>query len=76
MLGIASFTPIVNPPQAAILGVGAVVERPQLRDGELVAVATMRVTLCCDHRIVYGAEGGEFLATLRQLLEQPLRLAG
>jgi pyruvate dehydrogenase E2 component (dihydrolipoamide acetyltransferase) len=76
MLGIANFAPIVNPPQAAILGVGAVAERPVVREGELAKAALMRVTLSCDHRVLYGAEGAEFLATVRQILEQPLRLAG
>ncbi|MBS1878440.1 MAG: 2-oxo acid dehydrogenase subunit E2 [Actinobacteria bacterium] len=76
MLGIDSFAPIVNPPQAAILGVGAIAERPLVRDGELAVGTLMRVTLSCDHRVLYGAEGAEFLATVRRLLEQPLRLAG
>jgi len=67
MFGIASFQPIVNPPQAAILGVGGI-SKPA--DGP----ATLALTLVSDHRIVYGAHAARFLADLRELLENPLRL--
>ena len=75
MYGIDSFAAVINPPQAAILAVGAIVERPVVRDGELSTAHLMRVNLACDHRILYGAEGAEFLARIRALLEEPLGLA-
>lgn len=74
MYGIASFTAIVNPPQAAILAVGAVEPRAVVRDGEIVARHTMSVTLACDHRILYGAGAALFLARVRELLEEPTAL--
>ena len=74
MFGVTSFTAIVNPPQAAILAVGAVAPRPVVRDGAIVARATMDVTLACDHRILYGADAARFLARIRELLEQPMAL--
>ena len=75
MYGIDRFTAIINPPQAAILSVGTVAQRPVVRDGELVVRHTMRATLACDHRILYGAPAAEFLARIRMLLERPLSLA-
>jgi pyruvate dehydrogenase E2 component (dihydrolipoamide acetyltransferase) len=66
---------VLNPPQAAILAVGALQERPVIRDGELVAGHRMPVTLTCDHRILYGADAAAFLADIRAHLEAPLRLA-
>ncbi|HEU4658682.1 MAG TPA: dihydrolipoamide acetyltransferase family protein [Capillimicrobium sp.] len=75
MYGVKHFTAVVNPPQAGILAVGAIEERAVVRDGELVARHTMTITLACDHRILYGADAAEFLARIRQLLEQPLALA-
>ncbi len=75
MYGIDSFSAVINPPQAAILAVGAIKERPAVRDGELVPAHLMSTTLACDHRILYGAEGAEFLARIRALLEEPLSLA-
>jgi pyruvate dehydrogenase E2 component (dihydrolipoamide acetyltransferase) len=74
MYGVASFAAIVNPPQAAILAVGEVRETPVARDGQIVPGVRMSVTLTCDHRILYGAPAAEFLARVRQLLEQPLYL--
>jgi pyruvate dehydrogenase E2 component (dihydrolipoamide acetyltransferase) len=74
MYGITSFTPIINPPQAAILSVGAVQPRAVVRDGELVARQTMTLTLVCDHRILYGADAAEFLARIRELLQAPASL--
>ena len=62
MFGMRSFTAIIDPPQVAILAVGAV-------RGDL-----MTVTLSCDHRVVYGADGARFLSRLRELLERPLAL--
>jgi pyruvate dehydrogenase E2 component (dihydrolipoamide acetyltransferase) len=75
MFGIDSFSAVINSPQAAILAVGAIKERPGFRDGEVVPVQLMNVTLACDHRILYGAEGAEFLARVRSLLEEPVSLA-
>jgi pyruvate dehydrogenase E2 component (dihydrolipoamide acetyltransferase) len=66
---------VINPPQAAILSVGAIAERPVVRDGEISTAHLMGVTLACDHRILYGADGAEFLARIRELLEEPLGLA-
>jgi pyruvate dehydrogenase E2 component (dihydrolipoamide acetyltransferase) len=74
MYGVASFAAIINPPQAAILAVGELREVPVVRDGKLVPGARMSLVLTCDHRILYGAPAAEFLARVRQLLEQPLNL--
>jgi pyruvate dehydrogenase E2 component (dihydrolipoyllysine-residue acetyltransferase) len=75
MYGVTDFTAVINPPQAAILAVGALAPRAVVRAGELVARHTMGVTLACDHRILYGADAAQFLARIRELLEQPLALA-
>ncbi len=75
MFGIDNFSAVINTPQAAILAVGAIKERPAVRGGEIVPARLMNVTLACDHRILYGAEGAEFLARVRTLLEEPLALA-
>jgi pyruvate dehydrogenase E2 component (dihydrolipoamide acetyltransferase) len=75
MFGIDNFSAVINTPQAAILAVGAIVERPAVRGGEIVPAQLMNVTLACDHRILYGAEGAEFLARVRTLLEEPVSLA-
>lgn len=72
MYGIDQFTPIINAPEACILGVGAITPTPVVVDGQVVVRDRMRVTLACDHRVVNGAQGAEFLRTLRKLLEQPL----
>jgi len=72
MYGIDQFTPIINAPEACILGVGAIMPTPVVVDGQVVVRDRMRVTLACDHRVVNGAQGAEFLQTLRRLLEQPL----
>ena len=75
MFGVTDFTAVINPPQAAILAVGALAPRAVVHGGELVARNTMGVTLACDHRILYGADAAQFLARIRELLEQPLALA-
>jgi pyruvate dehydrogenase E2 component (dihydrolipoamide acetyltransferase) len=76
MYGIDRFTAVINPPQAAILAVGALRKRPVVDEGgRIVARDMMSATLVCDHRILYGADGAEFLARVRELLEQPLSLA-
>jgi len=74
MFGVKSFTAIINPPQAAILSVGALEPRAVVRDGEILARHTMTVTLACDHRILYGADAARFLARIRELLEAPASL--
>jgi pyruvate dehydrogenase E2 component (dihydrolipoamide acetyltransferase) len=75
MYGITSFTAVINPPQAAILAVGAIEQRPTVVEGEIVPRHRMAVTLACDHRILYGADAAEFLARVRDLLEQPAAMA-
>jgi pyruvate dehydrogenase E2 component (dihydrolipoamide acetyltransferase) len=74
MYRVTSFTAIINPPQAAILSVGAVQQRAIVAEGELVARHTMTLTLVCDHRILYGADAAEFLARIRELLQAPASL--
>jgi pyruvate dehydrogenase E2 component (dihydrolipoamide acetyltransferase) len=75
MFGVTSFTAIVNPGQAAILAVGAAVTRPTFdADGALVKRSLMDLSLCCDHRILYGADAAQFVARVRELLERPLAL--
>ena len=75
MYGVSNFHPVINSPQAAILAVGEIAEAPVIRSGELTTARLMGVTLACDHRILYGADGAEFLARIRALLEEPLGLA-
>jgi pyruvate dehydrogenase E2 component (dihydrolipoamide acetyltransferase) len=71
MFGVQQFVAVLNPPQAAILAVGSVQERPAARDGELVARPLMTVTLTCDHRAVDGADGARFLEDVKAFLEEP-----
>jgi pyruvate dehydrogenase E2 component (dihydrolipoamide acetyltransferase) len=75
MFGIEDFSAVINAPQAAILAVGAIKQKPAVRSGQVVPAHLMNVTLACDHRIVNGAEGAEFLARVRMLLEEPVSLA-
>ncbi len=75
MYGIENFSAVINPPQAGLLAVGAVKEKAVVVDGEVVARQRMGVTLACDHRILYGADGAVFLGRVRDLLEQPLAMA-
>ncbi|MFA9271417.1 MAG: dihydrolipoamide acetyltransferase family protein, partial [Baekduiaceae bacterium] len=75
MYGVAHFTAVINPGQAAILAVGELAARPVVRDGEIVPGHTMAMTLASDHRILYGADSALFLRRVRELLEQPLALA-
>lgn len=74
MFGITEFTSIINQPNSAILSVGAIVEKPVVRNGEIVVGNTMKVTLACDHRTVDGATGAQFLQTLRLYLENPIAM--
>jgi pyruvate dehydrogenase E2 component (dihydrolipoamide acetyltransferase) len=69
--GVDILTAIINPPQVGVLGIGAVREKPVVRDGEIVVRSMMAIVLSADHRATNGAEGAQFLATLRQLLETP-----
>jgi pyruvate dehydrogenase E2 component (dihydrolipoamide acetyltransferase) len=75
MFGMTAITPVINPPQAAILGVGALRETLARADGEIVDRTVMTLTLSCDHRILYGADAAWLLADVRTLLETPLGLA-
>jgi len=74
MFGIEEFTAVINPPEAAILAVGAIQPTPVVKDGQVVVERRMRITLSCDHRVVDGATGAAFLETFTQLLEEPARL--
>ncbi len=74
MFDIEEFTAIINPPDACILAVGSIVEKPIVVDGEIVVGNMMKVTLSCDHRVVDGATGAQFLQTLKGILEDPIRI--
>jgi pyruvate dehydrogenase E2 component (dihydrolipoamide acetyltransferase) len=74
MMGIDEFTAVINPPEAAILAVGAMTAKPVVRDGEVVVRQMMRVTMSCDHRVIDGATGARFLQTFKKILENPLYL--
>ncbi|MGI9582845.1 2-oxo acid dehydrogenase subunit E2 [Chryseobacterium sp. RRHN12] len=74
MFGIETFTSIINQPNSAILSVGAIIEKPIVKDGQIVVGNTMKLSLACDHRVVDGATGAQFLQTLRTYLESPLTL--
>jgi pyruvate dehydrogenase E2 component (dihydrolipoamide acetyltransferase) len=71
MFGVEQFVAVLNPPQAAILAVGAVEERPAVHDGELVVRPLMTMTLTCDHRALDGATASDFLRTVKSFLEEP-----
>jgi len=74
MFEIDEFTAVINPPEGAILAVGAMTPRPVARDNEIVIRQTMRVTMSCDHRVIDGAIGAQFLRTFKQIMENPLYL--
>ncbi len=74
MFGIESFTSIINQPNSAILSVGSIIEKPIVKDGEVVVGNTMKLTLACDHRTVDGATGSLFLQTLREYIENPVSI--
>ena len=74
MFGINEFTSIINQPNSAILSVGAIVQKPVVKAGEIVVGNTMKLTLACDHRTVDGATGAQFLQTLKEFIENPIRL--
>lgn len=75
MMGIEEFSAVINPPEGAILAVGAVTEKPVVVDGRVEVGWRCRLTLSCDHRVVDGATGAKFLQTLKQILENPVYLA-
>lgn len=72
MFGITDFTSIINSPNSAILSVGAIVEKPVVKDGALAVGHTMKLTMACDHRTVDGATGAQFLQTLKLYIENPV----
>lgn len=74
MFGIEEFTAIINPPNACILAVGAIRQEPVVKDGEIVVGNRMKVTLSCDHRVVDGAKGSEFLQTFKRFIENPVTI--
>ena len=74
MFGIESFTSIINQPNSAILSVGAIVAKPVVKDGHVVAGHTMKLTMACDHRTVDGATGSQFLQTLKGYIENPVTM--
>ncbi|HKS10178.1 MAG TPA: pyruvate dehydrogenase complex dihydrolipoamide acetyltransferase [Pyrinomonadaceae bacterium] len=74
MFGIDEFTAVINPPEGAILAIGAMTPKPVVRDNEIVVRQIMRVTMSCDHRVIDGATGAKFLQTFKKILENPLYL--
>ena len=76
MFNIEEFTAIINPPDACILAVGGIIEKPVVKNGQIVIGKTMKVTLSCDHRVVDGVVGSKFLATLKNYLENPILFMG
>ena len=74
MFGIESFTSIINQPNSAILSIGAIIEKPIVKNGDIVIGNTMKLTLACDHRTVDGATGSLFLKTLKEYIENPVSI--
>ena len=74
MFGIQEFTSIINQPNGAILSVGAIVKKPIVKDDKVVVGNTLKLTLACDHRVVDGATGAQFLQTLKDYIENPLKM--
>ncbi len=74
MFDIESFTAIINPPDACIMAVGSIVQKPIVKNGQIVVGNTMKVMLSCDHRVVDGASGAKFLQTFKSYLEEPVRM--
>jgi pyruvate dehydrogenase E2 component (dihydrolipoyllysine-residue acetyltransferase) len=74
MLDIDDFTAVINPPEAGILAVGRIVQKAVVHEGELAARRRLRLTMSCDHRVIDGATGAQFLKTLKAMLENPLAL--
>jgi pyruvate dehydrogenase E2 component (dihydrolipoamide acetyltransferase) len=76
MFGIDEFTAIINPPDACILAIGGIVEKPVIKNGQVVPGNTMKITLSCDHRVVDGVVGSAFLNTLKSYIENPVVFLG
>ena len=76
MFDIEEFTAIINPPDACILAVGGIIEKPVVKNGQIVVGNTMKLTLSCDHRVVDGVVGSKFLGTLKNYLENPILFMG
>ena len=76
MFDIEEFTAIINPPDSCILAVGGIVQKPVVKNGEIVVGNTLKVTLSCDHRVVDGVAGSKFLGTLKSYLENPVLFMG
>jgi pyruvate dehydrogenase E2 component (dihydrolipoamide acetyltransferase) len=74
MLDIDEFTAVINPPEAAILAVGTIAPKAVAHDGQVVVRRRLRLTMSCDHRVIDGATGAQFLKTLKQMLENPLAM--
>jgi len=74
MFDIDQFTAVINPPEAGIIAVGSIVQKPVVVEGQLTARRRMRITMSCDHRVIDGATGAAFLRTLKQMLENPLAM--
>ncbi len=74
MFSIDEFTAVINPPEAGILAIGSVVAKPVVQDGAVVVRRRMRITMSCDHRVIDGATGAQFLETVRLMLENPLAI--
>ena len=74
MFDIDQFTAVINPPEAAIIAVGSIVQKPVVLDGQVTGRRRMRLTMSCDHRVIDGATGAAFLQTLKQMLENPLAM--
>jgi pyruvate dehydrogenase E2 component (dihydrolipoamide acetyltransferase) len=74
MLDIDEFTAVINPPEAGILAVGRIVEKPVAHEGQVAVRRRLRLTMSCDHRVIDGATGAQFLRTLKAMLENPLAL--
>ena len=76
MFGIEEFTAIINPPNACIMAIGAIRQEPVIKNGEIVVGNRMKVTLSCDHRVVDGAKGSEFLNTFKTFMQNPVTILG
>jgi len=74
MFDIDEFTAVINPPEAGIVAVGSIAEKAVIVDGAVVPRRRMRITMSCDHRVIDGATGAQFLRTLKQMLENPLAM--
>jgi pyruvate dehydrogenase E2 component (dihydrolipoamide acetyltransferase) len=74
MMGIEEFTAIINPPDSCIMAVGSIVKKPVVKEGQIVPGNRMKVTMSCDHRVVDGATGAEFLQTFKNYMESPVRM--